>query len=225
MWKELIKIWKSHSLLDQAWNESFKMLEIDRTMFQEAVRVLRASDTAELNEDIRKLDKKVNKYERDVRRKVMTHCSVEGSGDLTSGMILVSVVIDIERIGDYCKNIIDLAHHHPKKLNAGKYSESLGVMEQEVHSRFDRTIEVLRTHDVDGARKLMGSYRSDVGLACDAIVNDLVQGNCAGLDCSDATTLALYARYIKRISAHLTNTVTSVVNPFHRLGFKEKKKK
>jgi hypothetical protein len=39
-----------------------------------------------------------------------------------------------------------------------------------------------------------------------------------------AVTAALYLRYLKRVSAHLKNVATSVLNPFHRIGFKEKKK-
>ncbi len=225
MWKELFKIWKSHSLLEQAWKESFEMLEIDRTMFLEAVRVLRESDDAAINQDIRKLDRKVNKFERAVRRKVMTHCAVEGASELPSGMVLISVVIDIERVGDYCKNIIDLANSHPQRLGAGQYEDELRVVEAEVRSRFDRTIEALRTQDADKARALMETYRTEVVKICDRIVHELVagEGGKMGVSATDATALALYTRYLKRISGHLYNTVTSVVNPFPRIGYKEKK--
>jgi hypothetical protein len=34
--------------------------------------------------------------------------------------------------------------------------------------------------------------------------------------------VALYLRYLKRVSAHLKNVATSVVNPYHRIGFREK---
>ena len=40
-----------------------------------------------------------------------------------------------------------------------------------------------------------------------------------------AVTVALYLRYLKRVSAHLKNVATSVVNPYHRIGFREKKSK
>jgi hypothetical protein len=29
-------------------------------------------------------------------------------------------------------------------------------------------------------------------------------------------------RYLKRVSAHLKNVASSVVNPYHRIGFREK---
>ncbi len=45
------------------------------------------------------------------------------------------------------------------------------------------------------------------------------------LSVGSAVTLALYFRSLKRINGHLRNITTSVVNPFHRIGFKPKKKK
>ena len=37
-----------------------------------------------------------------------------------------------------------------------------------------------------------------------------------------AVTVGLHLRYLKRVSAHLKNVATSVVNPYHRIGFREK---
>lgn len=225
MWRELLNIWKSNSLLEQAWTESFEMLEIDRRMFLEAIRILRDSDDVNLNEDIRKLDIKVNKYEREVRRKVMTHCTVSGPSELPSGMVLVSIVIDIERVGDYCKNIVELANNHPRRLAVHDYEDELLSVERDVRKRFDATIEVLREHDAEKARQLMGSYRDETSKTCDRIVNELVAGKVGDLSPADAAALALYARYLKRIGSHLNNMATSVVNPFDRIGYTEKKKK
>jgi phosphate uptake regulator len=221
MWKQLIKVWRPDSLLDEAWKESFEMLEIDRRMFLEATRILRESDDVDLNEDIRKLDKKVNKYERDVRRKVMTHCSVAGASELPSGMVLVSVVIDIERVGDYCKNILDLAYYHPRRLRVESCEERLADVEREVKERFDEAIEVMRTDDVEKARAMMRTYRTEVSSICDDIVNEMVRAE-SGIKPGDGAAMALYVRYLKRIGAHLNNTVSSVVNPFHRIVYKEK---
>lgn len=224
MWKELLKAWKADNLMEQAWDESIQMLEIDREMFLEAARVLRESDDAEINTAVRKRDKEVNRYERDVRRKVMTHCAVAGPSELPGGMVLVSIVIDIERIGDYCKNILDLAEAHPKRLSLPDYEESISVVEQEVRRRFDQTIDLLREHDTDRARELMATFKSDVSRMCDQLVVDAVAGKVTPLWPGDAAALALYARYLKRIGAHLNNVITSIVNPFERIGFREKRK-
>ncbi len=108
MFKQVFELFKSDSLYNQALEECHEMLDIDCEMFNESIKSLRESDTADIPIDIYAMDRKINRFERDVRRKVMTHLAVSGREDLGSGLILVSVVIDIERIGDYTKNIYDL---------------------------------------------------------------------------------------------------------------------
>jgi phosphate transport system protein len=225
MWKQLLQIWRSSNLLTQAWDESYEALEIDRRMFNEAVRVLRESDDDKVDEEIRKLDVQVNRYERDVRRKVMTHCTLVGTSELTPGMVLISIVIDIERIGDYCKNILDLASDHPQRLVVPAYEKQLVDIETGIKECFEQVVVTLREQDEEHAREMMNSYRNYVSDVCDQIVSDVVQGKTDGLSPGDAAALALYARFLKRISAHLKNILSSVVNPFHRIGYKEKKKK
>ena len=105
MFKQIFNLFKSDSLYVQALEECHEMLDIDLKMFQESINVLRNKDNSESSFDIRKADLKINEFERSVRRKVMTHLAVSGTDDLGSGLILISVVTDIERIGDYTKNI------------------------------------------------------------------------------------------------------------------------
>jgi len=224
MWKELINIWKSDSLLNQAWDRSYESINISCEIFLEAVRILRESDDAEINKEIRKKDRLINKYEREVRRKVMTHCTMQGPSSLPSGMVLISIIIDVERLGDYAKNIMDLAADHPQRLYVPVYETNLTEIETDIKRAFEETIHVLREHDVDKARELIATHKTEVRRICDQILSDLVQGKVKEISQSDSTTLALYARYLKRISAHLINMLTSVVNPFDRIGFKEKKK-
>ncbi|MEE9166113.1 MAG: PhoU domain-containing protein [Candidatus Neomarinimicrobiota bacterium] len=222
MWKELITVWKSDNLLLQAWDESYEMLEISREMFWEAIRILRESDDLKVNREIKKKDRIVNEYLQEVRRKVMTHCTVQGPRSLPSGMVLVSIVIDMERIGDYCKNILDLASAHPQRLSVSAYEEALADIEEEIKSRFDETISVLKNQDLEKARTMMDTFKVEISGICDQIDDDLVQGKVKDLSPGDAAAAALYVRYLKRISAHLNNIATSVVNPFDRIGFREK---
>ncbi|MCH7732768.1 MAG: hypothetical protein IIB44_09685 [Candidatus Marinimicrobia bacterium] len=221
MWKEIIRLWKSDNLLEQAWDRSYEMLEISREMFLEAVRILRESDDVKVNLEIKKKDWIVNEYEQEVRRKVMTHCILQGAGALPSGMVLVSIVIDIERIGDYSKNILDLAAVHPDRLYIPPYEKTITEIEQEIKLRFDETIDILKNQDVDKARGMMKTFKAEIGGICDHIDDELVQGKVEGIPPGDYAALALYVRYLKRISAHLNNMVSSVVNPFDRIGFRE----
>ncbi len=224
MWRELVAAWRSNSLLDQAWNDSYEMLEIGQQMFQDAMRVLRSSDDSGVHVEVRALDKKVNAYEREVRRKVLTHCTVDGATDVVSGMVLVTIVVDIERIGDYCKNILEVAQHHPKALVVTCFEEKLVEVEDDTLTRFGRVLHAMRNDDVEAARELMGGYGRQLRKDCDQMIAEIIEGEHSELDPGEAAALALYARYLKRINAHLTDVVSSVVNPFERIGFKEKKR-
>ena len=139
MFKQIFDLFKSDSLYEQALSECHEMLDIDLSMFKESIKSLRKSDSAEINIDIFAMDKKINEFERDVRRKVMTHLAIGGKEDIGSGLILVSVVIDIERIGDYTKNIYDLAVNHPKKLIGGSVEDRLAEIEKMTFKLFTKS--------------------------------------------------------------------------------------
>ena len=221
MFKQIFEIFKSDSLYEEALLECHEMLEIDREMFNESIKSLRSSDTAEIPIDIYAMDKKINEFERDVRRKVMTHLAVGGKDDIGSGLILVSVVIDIERIGDYTKNIYDLAVQHPKKLSAGSFEKKLADMEILTKEFLNKAIDTFKEQDIDLARKLMTDYKTDISSVSNDIVNAIVSGKSDELLPEVAGSLCLYARYLKRIAAHSRNLVSSIVNPFERIGYPE----
>ena len=151
----------------------------------------------------------------------MTHLAVGGKDDIGSGLILVSVVIDIERIGDYTKNIYDLAVQHPKKLSAGNFEKKLTDMEKATVEFLNKAIDTFKSQDIDLARKLMIEYKTDISSTSNDIVNSIVSGTSNDLSPEIAGSLCLYARYLKRIAAHSRNLVSSIVNPFERIGYPE----
>lgn len=219
MWKNLLHLFKEEDLYTQALERSYQMLDMDFEMYEASVETLRRSDTREIGIDIYKMDKQINAYEREVRKKVMTHLAVTGTADLVSGLVLVSVVVDIERIGDYTKNIFDLATNHPKKLVADSIETELNRIETTVTSQFKTMITAFKNSDEHLARRVMDEYKEEVSKACDTITHGVVSGEITELDASTGTAVALYARYLKRIAAHSRNIITSVVNPFDRIGY------
>ncbi len=85
-------------------------------------------------------------------------------------------------------------------------------------------LNVLRSADEEIGRELLKDYKW-VSKAADQCLMDLMNEVDKNLGVGSAVTLALYFRSLKRIYGHLRNITTSVVNPFHRIGFKPKKKK
>lgn len=216
--KELLAIFKKDNLLDQAFKRSYEMLDITHNMFLEAKRSLREEETNKLDINIYDRDIAVNKYERDVRRKVLSHLAVSGMQDLYSGLALVSIIIDIERLGDYTKNIVELAQNHPEKLHGGIYQDDLVRVEDGITDVFARIRHAFEYADEAEARKLCDDY-GWITKICDQHAIDYLNERDKTITSSDAVALALYFRYLKRIYSHLRNIATSVVNPFDRIGF------
>jgi phosphate uptake regulator len=218
MFKYLMSIFRKDTLMDRAYNRSFEMLDITLEMFREARVSLRHREDNEIDLKIKDRDKDVNKYEREVRRMVFNHLAVQGTVDLPSGLALVSIIIDIERIGDYTKNMVELALDHPGKLHGGTLEEDLKRIEEAVEDNFVTTRRCFKDEDADLALKLLERY-AWVNDACDDRVVDVVKEKDATIRAGDAASLALYIRFLKRINSHLRNITTSVVNPFDRIGF------
>tara|TARA_Y100000590_G_scaffold353827_1_gene406904 strand:+ start:52 stop:717 length:666 start_codon:yes stop_codon:yes gene_type:complete len=221
MFKQIFEMFKSDSLYEQALSECHEMLEIDREMFNESIKALRSSDSSDIPIDIYAMDKKINSFERDVRRKVMTHLAISGSKDLGSGLILTSVVIDIERIGDYTKNIYDLATNYPKKLVGDSFEERLLKIENNTKDYFNKTIDTFKSQDIDSARDLMSHYKEEISEVSQSIVEDIISGKDNNINAAQAASISLYSRYLKRIAAHSRNLISSIVNPFERIGYPE----
>ena len=219
MLKELFAIFKKDTLLDRAYRRSYEMVDITWEMFLKSKNSLRETELSKLDVNIYDRDVEVNKYQREVRRNVLSHLAVTGASDIYSGLLLVSIIIDIERVGDYTKNIVELAMNHPAKLHGGMFEEDLKRIEAAVEDMFRRVRKSFETTNVQDAEKLLRDYYW-VNRLCDQHVIDYIKGVDKSISSDDAVSLALYFRYLKRINSHLRNIATSVVNPFDQIGFR-----
>jgi len=222
VFKDIVKLWNADNLLAQAWSESYKMMMLSNEIFTQAIKYLREGENQDIIKALKKRDVEINIFQRDVRRKVVTHYAIsQDIDDLPNGLVLLNVVVDVERVGDYTKNILDLALNHPNIIKSEEFSEDLYHVEQEVISRFSKTIEAIHTQDADVARSMMVSYKETLTSISDDIVKGCISGEITLGDESKTVSLALYARYLKRIGAHLKNITTVLVNPFDAVGYKQ----
>ena len=220
--RELIELWRTDNLLEQALQDTYAMLESTQEMFRESVRSLVHSDRGEMKLNVYEKDQQVNKYEREVRHKVLKHLAITGGANIIPGLILTSIVIDMERIGDYTKNIMDLAVAHPRRLNKGKYKDQIAKIESGVSELFDQLIPAFRKTDKQAAKKLIDENWWMLK-SCDEVLTGLIKEGDPSIGVSDAVATGIYSRYLKRTTAHLINIASSVVNPFEGIGFHPEK--
>ena len=219
MWKEIVTLFRSEGPLQEAYYEALLMLRSSHGMFDDAVAALHSDQAMET--DIYGRDRQLNKYERGVRRKIVTHMAISNKPDINLALVLTAIIIDIERIGDYTKNIVELAGTIEGSLDGlGLHNEVLEI-ERALGQMFDDIGPALEDSDEDKARNIIRAHGGIV-----EVVEKSVHDLCAGVALSGrsghAVTVATYMRFLKRVSAHLKNVATSIVNPYHRFGFREK---
>ncbi len=223
MLRSLLATFRKESLLDKAFKDSYAMLALTEKMYIEAQCTLRKQKPGKVGIDVYDSDKKVNKFERKVRKKVHQHLTEAGRGELYSGLLLVSVIIDIERIGDECKNVLDLATHYHTKLKCKPYEKDLRKIEAAVEDTFSRVRKQFENFEKTDAEKLLSEYRW-VNQLCDQREGDLIKQTDKSIPSAHAVAMALYIRHLKRINSHLRNISTCVVNPFDKIRFVPKPK-
>ena len=215
MFREFFAHWRRKDLLHQSLDDAYVMMAQVSEMFHFACDVL--FQQQDEGSDIYRQDRIINKYEIDIRRKVLEHLSVNPQEDLTSSLVLTSVVIDMERIGDFSKNMVELASMHPQALEGDRYIPRLVEMSHKVKDLFKLTGESFREGDVEKGSRVMEQH-AEIARLCDNILKELISDE--GIPVRKAIVCALLTRYLKRISAHLKNIASSVVNPFERIGYR-----
>lgn len=217
MLRELLSIFREGNPLN-AMAENFA--EMLRLTYELTVRAgdiyFGKSFTAEERTRIYEQDVQVNKLQRTIRKQVIAHLSLKGNtADLPYCLLLMSLVKDVERLGDYAKNLADVVELRPDPPPENEVIEELRKIRAGVESAFAATAEVFATSDRERAIELIREGKS-LARRCEALLERIARSD---YDAMFATAAVLGARYYKRIGGHVLNVLSSVVMPLHKLDY------
>lgn len=211
MLRELIAAFKKDSKLDEAFKLVHEALGTSKHMFIESKTTFRNRED-DFAKAVASQDRFLNKAERSVRKNVLKHLAVSGGEHAVSALVLTSIIIDIERIGDYTKNIIGLAVKGPQKPDLGVAREDLDRIEKAIEDTFER-LQVMLSGDKEADAKDMIQEYAWVNPLIDRYVDQLLSGEIDSLPTRDAVSLVLYLRFLKRIFSHLRNICHQHIPP------------
>jgi len=221
MFTNLLSFWKGKDFLAQVLEDFKAMLDDSEAMFQSVcARLLDNKDEPGLKGRIYEVDKKVNVLQKDIRKRIVEHLALQPSVDTTACLLLMSVVKDAERLGDYAKNLLEVTELLEKPIDKDSFSQYFDGADKEVLDLFNHTKRAFLEMDLDMAH-LAWDYEKRIAKGCDEIVRKVAQSN---LTVNEAVCFALIARYFKRIVAHLVNIATSVVLPLSDLDYFDEKR-
>lgn len=187
-----------------------KMLEDGRHIFDAAANaLLGGTDPESIRSNLFATDRRINQTEQQIRRHIVVHGTVHGAQTFPSLLVVMSLAKDAERIGDYAKNIFDLAVIGP---DLGTERERLIEIKDHVSDLLGRAQDLYDAQDSEGARAFLAE--------CDRIEDACDAGQERALRAETNTCgQALAYRYFKRVVSHAANVVTSLVMPLDKLDF------
>jgi len=200
--------------ISQIESQVQRMIGDARHTFDLAMNAVTGGAVETVADEVRRTDRQINVTEIEIRRELLVHISVHGTADAGEMLVFMNMIKDLERIGDYNKNIFDLALEGVSFSGAEDLEQILGFRD-ELSSRIALMGEILDTRDEDRARAYI--ERSDqLRREFDGLVNELVHATAPALV---AVPRALLYRFLKRVAAHCANVVTAVVMPVDRLDY------
>ncbi|HVS61917.1 MAG TPA: PhoU domain-containing protein [Thermoanaerobaculia bacterium] len=210
MFENLFRSDTPSPLLKAAYDDVSEMLQHAGNMLDLACR--RLLDNEQIDIDLDQLDDEVDQGERLVRRAVLQHLAVQPRQDLVASLVLVSIVQDAERIGDFARGLSELVAL-ARSPREGPFRDRLRAAHQRLRPLFAETAAAFRTDDVQGATAVISEAvqlkAEMVGLVADIAASEL--------SADMAVVYSDAARILRRVGSHLSNICSTVSQPYDRI--------
>ena len=165
---------------------------------------------------IYELDVEVNQLERSIRKSIVAHLSIPGSRvDVPYCLLLMSLAKDVERLGDYAKNLSEVVDIRNAPLPDDELVGELREIRLAVEAAFQAASEIFEASDREQAMQMIQQGRHNAH-RCDVLITRIGRGGYGG---ETTSVLVLATRFYKRIGGHVLNILSSVVMPLHKIDY------
>ncbi len=217
MLDELLRIFRPGNALSEMGENFAKMLSLVNHMTTAAGEIYFREVTApEVRTRLYESDVEVNSLERSIRKQVVAHLATRGNAtDVPYCLLLMSLVKDVERIGDYTKNLSEVVDIYGGELPDDDIVGELRSIRTGVEEAFEAASKVFADSDRERA---LGFIRQgkDYARRSDGLLTRIAAQE---YEAGKVAALVLGARYYKRIGGHLLNVLSSVVMPLHKIDY------
>jgi len=150
MLKELLSLFRADDVIARIAEDFKEMVDLSLDLTVRAGHVLFGegdSEQAELDA-ISRADVGINKLERSIRKQLIAHLILtDKRRDVTYCLLLMSLVKDVERLGDYAKNLSEIRRESGGALPDDANGDELRAIREAVEETFGSINRVFATSD------------------------------------------------------------------------------
>ena len=168
-----------------------------------------------VRDDLYSTDKKINELHRDIRREMIIHSAVNSRNlDIPLLLSYMTMSKDIERIGDYCKNLFEIAETG-NTFTQGDELDDYIELRNDIGKLIIYLQSCLNLEDESKVQDLI-TLGSSLSTNLDDKITALLE-NKEKVQYPVATTL--FFRYLKRIVSHIVNAATALIMPTDQIDY------
>ncbi|MAF89392.1 MAG: hypothetical protein CL963_02695 [Euryarchaeota archaeon] len=222
--REISDIYHKRPLLDSAYTSAVEMLKRDSYMFSEAcaavlddVSIRTPKTKGSIITTLESEDERINLYERDIRKRILKYLAENSAPDVKRSLVLTSLVIDLEQLGDYTVEMARLTLLNPHKVDNSLHMKTMRNYRDRLNMMFSLSAEALAEKSKKKATQVS---KLNQGLLTDSekFLRKLERGK--NLRMADVMFYMLLTRYFRRVGGHLENISMGIFQPFQYVGFK-----
>ena len=216
MLKALKELWTHSSIMPQAVEELADMLANSAAVYRSAWGVCAGEAVADkVKASLTEHDRDVNKGERSIRRMLVEHLNINPAHDVSGALAVMNMAKDIERIGDYSRNIYGIASRLDRPGSELALFEDMKGIHQQLESYFPKLERAIRDSNENIAHEILENYQNSKK-DLKALQKKLFQTE---MPVREAVASALLTQCFVRINAHLGNTASGLVFPLENIDF------
>jgi len=215
--RSILELFREDNWSNDLVDMIMEMIDLGANMFDYTIGVLvQGEHDNDPQHMLYKRDQRINKLERKIRRRVVSHLSIKGSrAEVPSALIFMNVVKDAERIGDYVKNLHEVIDMMPADPDRKLYQDHLAAPAATITEIFTLTRQAFLESDEELAGKVIKRAKAQ-GREYEKMIRTITTSD---LGTNDAVCLVLVLRFFKRLVAHMSNIASTVVMPVDMIDF------
>lgn len=218
MLKQILQLFRGSDPLRATLKMFTGMISDSRWMYDNVLDVYTGKiEPQDLEADLYARDNGINATERTIRRRLVEYSSITQKPDFGACLVLMSVAKDAERIGDYIKNMFEIAVHIRTSAERNPDTDlEAHQLRSQLLPLFDATSESFLASNREMAQQTLESARA-IARDAEEMVWQIAERD--DLPVKAAVFHAVSARHVKRIASHLGNIATAVVQPVDWLDY------
>ncbi|MFC1946912.1 PhoU domain-containing protein [Chloroflexota bacterium] len=214
--KGILNIFLGSPLIKKSIDLFLEMISADEYLYNEAWTVISTEPNIDrIPQYFYDKDIEVNNQEKEIRRLLFEHLSIRSRHDISGSLVLMSLIKDAERIGDYSKNIFEAGILHQGTIKDIKFYNRLIPTQKKIADNFPVLRQAFKNSDEKLAHEILRKY-TPIKRDCDKILHELFEQE---VSANEAVVTAMLSRYFKRINSHISNIASGIVYPLNEIDF------